>query len=73
MMTMTFLLQIFEKLCEPVQELEPNCMNGMVTGDMTRDHVVDMIMDQVKSLENNASMRLLDGYYKVSFQRMPIA
>ena len=47
-------------------------MNGMVTGDMTRDQVVDMIMDQVNSLEINANMRLMDGYYKVSFQRMPI-
>ena len=41
-------------------------MNLMVTGDMTRDQVVDMIMDQVKSLDSNASIRLLDGYYKVN-------
>jgi len=57
--------KVFEKQCEPGQEGEPNTINVSVTGDMTREQVVEEVQRQLKAMEAN-QIRLQDGFYKVN-------
>ena len=59
------MFKVFEKQCEPGQEGEPNTINVSVTGDMTREQVVEEVQRQLKAMEAN-QIRLQDGFYKVN-------
>jgi len=59
------MMDVFEKQCEPGQEGEPNTINVSVTGDMTREQVVEEVQRQLKAMEAN-QIRLQDGFYKVN-------
>ena len=47
-LSVTSSFQYFNKLCEPIGEEEERALSVVVTADMTKDDVVNKILDLVK-------------------------